>query len=290
MAILNKHQLVKLAQSSELLGNDYDENNFQPSSYDLRIGALYKDKKIWSDSYPHKKKYNVTVKPGEIVNMLTLEDVKIPNDCCGTVFAINRMSSRGFLILNPGHIDPGFHGPLSICAINLSNKNEILDLRQSVFTLILKRLEEELSEEDAYQSSFVRTERKEYEKNYLNSSYSNLSSSIFDLVVNYRKAISWLLFRVIENLGKWIAVFAGIAAINQGILYFYPSLWRQTDAKRERQIEKKITDSLNVEFSNKEKLIRDSISIYYEKREQYLLDSMNRSIDSKRKLKNETGH
>lgn len=232
MGILIKSQLIDLAKENELLGLNYLKDNFQSASYDLRIGTLYKDGKILSESHPNKKVYNVSIKPGEIVTMLTLEDVKIPIDCCATVFPINRMSSKGFLILNPGHIDPGFHGPLSICAINLSSKTEVLDLGKSIFTLILKRLDKTIEDEDdVYKSSFIRDKRKEYERNYLNNSFINLSNNIFDLVIGYKKAIIWFARRIWEILLPWLIVLATLMGINQGLMSFYPSLWRNTDNK-----------------------------------------------------------
>jgi len=43
MPILNIESLKTLAAENNLFGKDSIEENFQPSSYDLRIGAIYRD-------------------------------------------------------------------------------------------------------------------------------------------------------------------------------------------------------------------------------------------------------
>ena len=48
MSTLTKHELKNLVSTKNLL-DVYEENNFQASSYDLRIGSIFKDKKIWKE-------------------------------------------------------------------------------------------------------------------------------------------------------------------------------------------------------------------------------------------------
>ncbi len=74
------------------------------------------------------------------------------------------MSSQGLLILNPGHIDPGFKGPISICAINLSKENFKINIGDDAFTLIISDLSEKLTGDDLYKSSYDSTKRYKYEK------------------------------------------------------------------------------------------------------------------------------
>ncbi len=109
MAIIIKDELLILANNPnvKILGDDFDSANFESCSYDLRIGAVFIGDKIISQHHQQNSNWNINVKPSEIVTILTLEDVNLPKDICATVFAINSLSSTGFLILNPGHIDPG---------------------------------------------------------------------------------------------------------------------------------------------------------------------------------------
>lgn len=131
--------------------------------------------------------------------MLSLEVVKIPKSLIGTVFAINGMSSQGLLILNPGHIDPGFIGPISICAINLSKESFKLSLGQSIFTLVLNELSSELEESELYKPTYLKTTRKEYEKLRDKNSFSKLSNSFFDLIVGYKEAKVLLIKKLYKN-------------------------------------------------------------------------------------------
>lgn len=183
MAVLGKKKLTDLIINGDLL-DDYELKNIKSASYDLRIGTIYKDDKTYSRE--NIKNFDtIKVKPSEIVTMLTLESVKIPLDCVGTVFAINNMSSRGFLILNPGHIDPGYNGPITICAINLSKIEEPLYLEKPIFTLILNKLDKPLTMAEGFQSKFEADKRGRYELELFSKKFSRLSNSFFDIASNH---------------------------------------------------------------------------------------------------------
>lgn len=185
MATIGRKKLSSLIKSNTLLDN-YEIKNIKSASYDLRIGTIYKDSKIYSEDNTNSE-HPITVKPSEIISLLTLETVKIPLDSTGTVFAINSMSSRGFLILNPGHIDPGYIGPITICAINLSKESIYLYLGQSIFTLIINTLDAKLTKSEAYQKNiFDQKNRKSYEQSLFLNKFSKLSNSFFDLIHNHK--------------------------------------------------------------------------------------------------------
>lgn len=76
MAILNIESLKKLAKEDKLLGDDYLDENFEPASYDLRIGTIYKDGKIISNDHPQSSLYFTKIKPSEIVTFHTLKKSK----------------------------------------------------------------------------------------------------------------------------------------------------------------------------------------------------------------------
>jgi len=181
MANLNNESLKKLAREQKFLGNDYLEENFQPSSYDLRIGTIFKNGKIYSTN--QKNTSHVTIKPSEIVTMLTLEELNLPHTVCGTVFAKNSFSSKGILILNPGHVDPGFKGPLTICAINLSTKEETLWIGRKIFTLVITELNDVVQKEFQFKNK-PEVDRKTHELLFWNQKFKDFSNSMFDLVLN----------------------------------------------------------------------------------------------------------
>jgi len=53
------------------------------------------------------------------------------------------MSSQGVLVLNPGHVDPGFHGPLTVRIMNVRLTPKALIFGTPIFTVIFHRLAKE---------------------------------------------------------------------------------------------------------------------------------------------------
>lgn len=253
MGILNKEELLKLADDKKLFYNDdFVRKNFKSASYDLRIGTIYKEEKIFSNDHDNSLHF-VKIKPSEIVTMLTLEVITIPPDCTGTVFAINRMSSRGLLILNPGHIDPGYIGPISVCAINLSNDTIKLDLNDSIFTLILSELKSKIKTDQLYSPSYPSTTRKEYESSYYKKSFSLLSNSIFDLVVNHQESRKLLIEKLIQNFlafcKKSVSAIVILLTIGAAFYTIFPESSIFNGKEKEIQ-----------EIESKAELLKDTIS------------------------------
>jgi deoxycytidine triphosphate deaminase len=82
----------------------------------------------------------IIIEPGEIVSVLTLEELNLPGDVAATAFAINSQSREGLMVLNPGHVDPGFRGPLSVKAINLRKVPLSIAGGDKIFTVIFEKL------------------------------------------------------------------------------------------------------------------------------------------------------
>jgi len=112
-----------------------DPKQLRGCSYDLRIGTILFDDQMHSGA-----DRPVVVPPGGLVSIMTKEIVALPDDVCATAFAINQLSSKGFLVLNPGHVDPGFVGALTIKALNVRKVPMTLTLGANIFTLIFERL------------------------------------------------------------------------------------------------------------------------------------------------------
>ncbi|NND77870.1 MAG: hypothetical protein HKN39_06775 [Flavobacteriales bacterium] len=232
MSILSDKSILKLAEGENpLFGDQFNKEKLRGSSYDLRVGTVFnkngnsKDKLYSYQNEKHDVVYEVA--PSQIVMMLTQEEVYIPKNLCGTVYARNQESSKGFLILNPGHIDPGFSGPISICAINLSNVVKYITLGESMFTLLLHELDNETSQ--PYRGViFNRPDnkeynRKEYEIKKFKENASLLSPGIFDLMTltdyePYLKKIIWEVMKPIRDkylkmIITFISVIAAISVI-----------------------------------------------------------------------------
>jgi deoxycytidine triphosphate deaminase len=258
MAVINKNKILTLANSADLLGSDFEIKNIKGSSYDLRIGTIYKKGEIYSENHPNDSISFIKIKPSEIVTMLTLEVVNIPPNMVATVFAINRMSSKGLLILNPGHIDPGFKGPISICAINLSKEPFKLSLGDDIFTIVFSELDTHLNPSDLFSSGFNSSDRKGYEKKYDKNSFSNLSNSFFDLIVGYEKSKKLLIKKLVQNFwGLFKKTFTTVAIAISIIAGFYsliPKSFIFGDIKE-------IKENYNEDISKKDSIIKIKDSI-----------------------------
>jgi len=213
MPVLIRKDIIELAKDPKfnLLGNDYKQENIKGCSYDLRVGTIFKGKNIIS-VLKNKNTEIVELLPSEIITILTLEEVNLPLTICGTVFSMNSNSSSGLLILNPGHIDPGFKGPLSICAINLSNEIKRLNIGEDIITIYFHQL---TNETVPYNNKF--TDRNDYEIKMYKERFSKLSPSFFDLmkIEKYKPHLKDLVNEILaeKRRVRWNKI------LNYGVIY-----------------------------------------------------------------------
>ena len=137
--IFSKQDIESSIDRGELILNAV-KSNLQACSYDLRIGTIFKEGQIINENHPDSNK-QFNIKPGEIINLFTWEEVKLSSNIMATVFPRNTESlGKGLLVLNPGHIDPGFEGPISIKAINLRKDPLSIQRGQKILTIIFEEM------------------------------------------------------------------------------------------------------------------------------------------------------
>jgi deoxycytidine triphosphate deaminase len=136
--IIGKAEILSHLAHGTLI-TDASPDSVQGCSYDMRIGTIFRGRERIKRDSPHPDKF-VQIQPGEIVSILTLEELRLPNDIAAIAFAINLQSSRGLLVLNPGHVDPGFIGPLTVTALNLNKSPLSIELGRKIFTVVFERL------------------------------------------------------------------------------------------------------------------------------------------------------
>lgn len=173
--ILVRQDIEAAIDLGELLVNA-NKAYLQACSYDLRIGTVFRDGQLINDTHPEANS-QVIVQPGEIISIFTLEDVILPNDIMATVFAINAQSSRGFLVLNPGHVDPGFRGAITVKALNLRKVPLALSRGAPIFTIIFEQLPK--STTSPYSKNVPREDR---EREYNERDVEQAPRSIAELV------------------------------------------------------------------------------------------------------------
>lgn len=119
----------------------------EAASYDLRAGIV-----LWNDKVSKEIKVvhfdpgagrvsTVTLQPGQMVFVITQEELSLPDDICGTVYSRNKLQKENILALNAGHVDPGFTGPIIIRLINLGKTQWPLTLGEAVFTTVFHTIE-----------------------------------------------------------------------------------------------------------------------------------------------------
>lgn len=136
--IFAKQDIETAIDRGELILNASKEC-LQACSYDMRIGTIFKEGQIINEAHPQGNE-QFTVKPGEVISIFTLEEISLPNNVMATAFAINSQSSRGLLVLNPGHVDPGFKGPLTVKVLNLRKAPLTISRRTRIFTVVFQSI------------------------------------------------------------------------------------------------------------------------------------------------------
>ncbi|MBB3857683.1 deoxycytidine triphosphate deaminase [Xanthomonas arboricola] len=126
--------LERIRQGQLVTGAADPEKRVRGCSFDLTVGTIF-----WNGSVLRRttaEPRQVVVPPGGVVGIFTEESLKLPADIYGTAFAINAMSSKGFLVLNSGHVDPGFEGPLTVKALNVRKTSIAISQGDPIFTVL----------------------------------------------------------------------------------------------------------------------------------------------------------
>lgn len=128
MTMLVDHQIAELQRkdhplATEVPADDYKtaKSQIQAASLDLTIGDIYvpgtdSDKPGGADTPLGE----TTLEQGHTAVIRTKEDLQLSSKFAGIAFPPASLSLKGLLMTNPGHIDPGYHGPLHMTVINMS--------------------------------------------------------------------------------------------------------------------------------------------------------------------------
>lgn len=139
---LLKNKSDAVVPSPGPLGKDPNrELRIQPSSVDLTIGGIYRPSaglgKDGSDHHPLKE---LALRPGHTAVVETNERLNLPPNICAIGFPPSHVSSKGILMTNPGHVDPGYEGTLTFTVINMGRNDYPLKIGLGIVTLLLFEL------------------------------------------------------------------------------------------------------------------------------------------------------
>lgn len=122
--------------------NDGLESPVQPCSLDLRIGEVFDPGaplgKPGSTGNPSNA---MELRPGETAVITTQEECHLPSDLAAIGFPPNSVSSRGILMTNPGHVDPGYDGKMTFTVINMGEEKYMLVAGEKIVTLLFFTLD-----------------------------------------------------------------------------------------------------------------------------------------------------
>jgi len=97
-----------------------------------------------------------------MIFVITHEEINMPTNLCGTVYSRNSLAQQGILALNAGHIDPGFHGPITIKLINLRTIDWTFKLGDPIFTIVFHTLDEIDNSIENFEITKFDTEKRVY--------------------------------------------------------------------------------------------------------------------------------
>ncbi|MCI0347820.1 MAG: hypothetical protein L0Z53_00205 [Acidobacteriales bacterium] len=130
-----------------LLPKDSDErysanSPVQAASIDLHIGNIYLPGESETDVGGVKNpKADHVLETGETAVVTTQETINFPSNIAGFGFPPSRVSFRGLLMTNPGHVDPGYRGVLRFTVINMAKEAYALRRGDPIVTLLLFKME-----------------------------------------------------------------------------------------------------------------------------------------------------
>lgn len=153
MSMLNKVEL-EAALAAGLVKEPLPPGQIQGSSIDLTVGEVFRtgDKDLLAQ-------HSLVLEPGETAVVVTHEELHLPLTLAGVGSSPSSVAANGVLMTNPGHVDPGFEGPLSFTLINMGKESKALERGQKIVTLLFFRIQQTIP----YASSPVPlTERPEF--------------------------------------------------------------------------------------------------------------------------------
>lgn len=193
MSTLTKAEIIKRLNNGELLTNVRKINNeydVQAASYDLSIGIAVSKrdkKKIFQKRIiqyvfdPAKSKQEtITLCPGQMIYVVAHEEIAMPKELCGTVFSRNSLALDGILALNTGHIDPGYHGPITIKLINLRSTDRTFTMGEAIFTIAFHTLKGYKEDKTIKYKSYT---RQQILDKVLKATDVSLNNALYDLAL-----------------------------------------------------------------------------------------------------------
>ncbi len=95
------------------------------------------------------------LKPSQMITAYTKEQINLPNNICALLNAVNKKAREGLFLLNLGHIDPGWRGPLTVTMVNYGKKPIVLTAGEPIASITFFRLTTPVDENYMYKKVFL---------------------------------------------------------------------------------------------------------------------------------------
>jgi dCTP deaminase len=191
----------------------------QPASIDLQIGTISIPTEDRSQS-PIKINKGYSLPPGQTAVVTTRERLKMPPDLAAIGFPPSHVSVQGILMTNPGHIDPGYDGPMHLTVINMGRDSFELRIGDSIVTVLFFKLDAGVT---ADYSTRNPGQLPDPDVNKLSRDFVNVEKRAKDIARN-----------AILRAGIWGAIGAAVLTMaTQGLPYWLGGL---EDVKRNQAV------------------------------------------------------
>lgn len=117
------------------------DSQVQPCSVDLRINEIFLPMEKVLDVNAVPRTFQHELKVGQSVKVDTTETFDLDNNYSAILFAPARLSRRGIVVPDVGHIDPGFSGKLRMTLINMGRDPYLMKKGDTVATILLFKLQ-----------------------------------------------------------------------------------------------------------------------------------------------------
>lgn len=186
-------------------GVSFSYRQIQSSSVDLTAGKIYVPDRIKEinkvQDFSDLAICQCSIGAGETIIIELAEDIQLSKDIGGILLPPNSLAKSGIIMTNPGHIDPGYCGKLTVCLINMGRSAVTIESNSVVATLLLFKLG---SSSAGYQKGpGVGASLKQLSK--LSKDFANISERSFDLI---KRAIWRHLVTALTVISLAIAVLA----------------------------------------------------------------------------------
>src|SRR5579859_7198352 len=139
---LGRPQVERYVDGITLPANPFSrESPVQASSMELHIGDIYLPEAKEGPDGAAQAKTDHVLKSGETAVVMTRETLQLPAHVAAFGFPPSRVSFKGLLMTNPGHVDPGYTGLLRFTVINMSKDPFPLNRGDAIVKLLFFTLD-----------------------------------------------------------------------------------------------------------------------------------------------------